>query len=297
MKVSVLTISYNIEKFIAEAINSALMQELSSDYEIVIGEDCSADKTREIVIDYQRKYTDKIRLFLNEKNMGMARNFANTFDRCKGEYIALLDGDDYWISPYKLQKQTNFLDNHPECAICFHDVRIFYEDSDEKPHTMNPPIQRPFLTMEDLLSRGCFIYSCSAMIRRDMFNGFPEWYFANGGKCDGDWAFYILVSQHGKIGYIDEVMSAYRVHKGGVWSGLNEIEQIEGVIDFYKAMNANLNFKYNKIINTMISKYYYELAFAQKKNGNIAKAMKYLFKCFITDPFNKLIPFQNLTKF
>ena len=286
MKVSVLTISYNIEKFVAQAIESALNQKLGYDYEIVIGEDCSTDRTREIAIDYQRKHTDKIRLILNEENMGMARNFANTFDMCKGQYIAILDGDDYWISPDKLKKQASFLDDHPECAICFHNVRIFYEDSDEKPHTMNPPIQRPFLTMEDLLSTGCFIYSCSAMIRREMFDGFPEWYFANGGRCDGDWAFYILVSQHGEIGYIDEVMAAYRIHKGGVWSGIGQIDQIKGVIDFYKAMNANLNFEYNKIINTMLSKYYYKLASAEKKNGNLGKAMKYLVKSILAKSSN-----------
>ncbi len=296
MRVSVLTISYNIEQFIAQAIDSALMQGLSADYEIVIGEDCSTDKTREIVIDFQRRYPDRIRLILNDENIGMTHNFVNTFNMCRGEYIALLDGDDYWISPHKLQKQINYLDQHPECALCFHDVWIFYQDSDKKPHTMVPPIQKSFFNMEDLLSIGCFVYPCSVMIRRDRFNGFPDWYFANGSQCGGDWAFYMLVAQNGKIGYIDEVMAAYRVHKSGVWSGLDEIEQIEGVIDFYKAMNSNLNFKHNRIINTKVAEYYYKLATAYRKNDNFSKATKYLLRCFLSDPLSQIRRFGDLIK-
>jgi len=102
--------------------------------------------------------------------------------------------------------------------------------------------------------------------------------------------------QHGKIGYIDEVMAAYRVHKGGVWSGLSEVQQIEGVIDFYKAINANLNFKYSRTVKNMISKQYYQLAVAHEKNGNIDKAKTCLLKCFTEFPFNKSIPFRNLIK-
>ena len=124
MKVSVLTITYNHEKYIAQAIESVLIQEVNFDYELVIGEDCSTDKTREIVIDYQRKYPHKIRLLLNEKNLGMHRNFAQTYHACRGQYIAVLEGDDFWTSPHKLQKQVDFLDNNPDFAICFHNMQV-----------------------------------------------------------------------------------------------------------------------------------------------------------------------------
>lgn len=108
MKVSVLMITYNHEKFIAQAIDSILMQQVNFDYEIVIGEDCSTDGTRAIVIQYQKEYPDKIRLLLPEENLGMHKNFVQTFRACQGEYIALLEGDDYWTSPRKLQKQVDF---------------------------------------------------------------------------------------------------------------------------------------------------------------------------------------------
>ena len=106
MKVSIAMVTYNHEKFIAKALDSVLMQRTDFDYEIVIGEDCSSDNTRNIVIEYKRRYPDNIVLFLNEKNLGMYGNCSQVFQACQGEYIAVLEGDDYWTSPDKLQKQV-----------------------------------------------------------------------------------------------------------------------------------------------------------------------------------------------
>ena len=100
-----------------------LMQKVDFPYEIVIGEDCSTDRTREILLDYKRQYPDKIRLLLNEKNMGRRYNARNTLFSCTGDYIANLDGDDYWTDERKLQKQINFFSKHPDCTICFHNVK------------------------------------------------------------------------------------------------------------------------------------------------------------------------------
>src|SRR3712207_1086613 len=102
MKVSVLMLAYNHEKFIAQALDSALMQQVNFDYEIVIGEDCSTDNTRDILIRYQKEYPHRIRLLLPEKNLGMHDNLIQTFKACRGDYIAFLEGDDYWTSPNKL---------------------------------------------------------------------------------------------------------------------------------------------------------------------------------------------------
>ena len=128
MKVSVHMITYNHEKFIAQAIESALMQQVDFDYEIVIGEDCSTDRTREIVVAYQQRHPDKIRLLLHEQNVGVSLNDIRVYRACRGEYVAWLEGDDYWTSPHKLQKQADFLDSHPACSACFHPVTVFFED-------------------------------------------------------------------------------------------------------------------------------------------------------------------------
>ena len=102
-------ITYNHEKFIAEAIEGVVMQKTNFQFELVIGEDCSTDNTRAICIEYQKKYPDIIRLRLPETNQGMMLNWINNINSGRGKYIALCDGDDYWTDPYKLQKQVDFM--------------------------------------------------------------------------------------------------------------------------------------------------------------------------------------------
>ncbi len=123
MKVSVLVVTYNHENYIVQAIDSILAQEVNFDYEILIIEDCSTDRTRSIVLDLQAKYPERIRLSLAEQNECSNKRFATEFLASPAEYVATLDGDDYWTSPHKLQKQVDFLDAHPECAICFHNTQ------------------------------------------------------------------------------------------------------------------------------------------------------------------------------
>jgi len=115
MKVSILIVTYNHEEYVASAINSVLMQDVSFDYEIVIGEDASTDRTREIVLEFQERYPDKIRALLRDAadaesdraaGVGGKRGFVNGLKACKGQYVALLDGDDYWTDPRKLQKAS-----------------------------------------------------------------------------------------------------------------------------------------------------------------------------------------------
>ena len=106
--VSIASITYNHEKFIAQAIDSFLMQETDFDFEIIIGEDCSTDDTLKIIKEYKAKYPDIIKLITSESNVGMMTNFIRTLEACSGKYIALCEGDDYWTDTLKLQKQVNF---------------------------------------------------------------------------------------------------------------------------------------------------------------------------------------------
>ena len=119
-KVSVVMLTYNHEKFIAQAIESVLIQRTNFPIELVVGEDCSTDGTREIVRRYAAARPDIIRLVFHEKNVGAYENGQDVLAACQGEYIALLEGDDYWTSPDKLQRQADYLDAQPACALCFH---------------------------------------------------------------------------------------------------------------------------------------------------------------------------------
>ncbi|MEH2281869.1 MAG: glycosyltransferase [Nostoc sp.] len=259
MKVSVLMVTYNHEKFIAQAIESVLMQKVHFEYELVIGEDCSTDNTRQIVIDYQRKYSDKIRLLLPDVNLGAHKNFLNTFKACQGQYLAILEGDDYWTCGEKLQKQVEFLDKNLDFAICFHNVLVFWQDNSYSPaiFLQNQPKTS---TIENLLINN-FISTPSVMYRAGLVQNFPDWFYE---QSMGDWTFHILNAQHGKIGYIDEVMSAYRIHAKGVWSSKSRESQIKETIRMLDTIKYHLSSQHQAIINTSINFYSQQLAIVLK---------------------------------
>lgn len=269
MKVSVIVMTYNHANFITQALDSVLMQQVNFKYEILISEDCSTDGTREIVIGYQENFHQKIRLLLSEKNIHSNAIVVRGINAAQGEYIALLDGDDYWTSPSKLQKQVDFLDNHPECSMCFHNAQVFYEDDTKEPWNWTPENQPEFSTLEDIWM-GNFIATCSTMFRRGLFGKIPGWY--DSFFPITDWPLHILNAEHGKIGYINEVMGAYRYHSGGLYSSFEEFKKLEKTLDFYKNINKDLNFKYDQIVNIAIAKYFYEWAEEYENRGDLERS-------------------------
>jgi glycosyltransferase involved in cell wall biosynthesis len=276
MKVSVLMITYNHEEFISQAIDSILMQKTNFPYEIVIGEDCSTDKTRDIIIDYKKKYPDKFQLLLNETNLGMHKNGAQTYEACKGQYLAFLEGDDYWTSPDKLQKQVDFLDNHPESAICFHNVMEIYKDGSREPHEFLPKNRKEFYSIEDLF-QGNFMPTPSTMFRNGLVTEIPDWFST---LSMGDWPLYILLALHGNIGYIDEVMAVHRNHEGGVWTILNSVERGKAFIPVYDHLYTHLGPRYRGIIALKRYNMYIHIASLYEAMGDLADARKYALMAF-----------------
>lgn len=297
MKVSVLIVTYNHEKYISQALDGVLAQEVNFEYEIVVGEDCSTDSNRNILLEYHKKYPHKIRLLLNEKNQGACENFVRTFTACSGDYIAYLDGDDYWTSPNKLQKQIDFLDAHPECTICFHPVKVIYDNNTEYSSVYPPAYKKTISTIDDLV-RVNFIPSCSAVFRGRLFDAFPEWYFT---LKVGDWPLHILNAQHGDIGLIDEIMAVYRLHSGGVWSREKNIKQIEITIQTLNAINEHLKYRYDRSVKSTLSKLYYGLARSYDEGNYVENAktsllicLRICFPCIFTPVFGIMALFIKL---
>lgn len=248
-KVSIILLTYNHEKWITQSVESVLMQETNFDYELVIVEDCSTDGTREKVIDFQHRFPEQIRLSLSTTNGEYRENRAAAFLASPGRYIALLDGDDYWTSPHKLQRQADFLDTHPECTLCFHNVEVFDEDDILEPWYLNPPDQEEITGLEDLLANN-YIASCSPMFRNGVLDSFPDWYYAAKWA---DWPRYILYAQRGKIGYLDEVMGARRLHSGGMWARLDNTQRVEQTIEFYRHIAPHLEARHDVIVQGRIA--------------------------------------------
>lgn len=244
-KVSVLLITYNHQQFIAQAIDSVLMQRTTFPIEVVIGEDCSTDGTRDIVRAYSKQYPEVIRAILPEVNQGPFQNVMRTLNACRGEYIAGIEGDDYWTASDKLQQQADFLDNHPECAISFHKVMKVFDDGSQ-PSVEFPQFPGEVATIEDLLSGefGNLIPSCSAMWRSGLFSGLPPWVEEVGFS---DWPIHVLNATQGHAAFLNRCMGVYRIHGGGIWSTQSWRNITERWVKAYGYMNRELGGRYNAI--------------------------------------------------
>ena len=281
--VSVAMTTYNQEKFIGQAVDSVLGQETNFPVEVLIGEDCSTDGTRAIVLDYGRRFPDKVRLLLHERNLGPQLNLAQTLRACRGTYVALLEGDDCWTSMHKLQKQVDFLERHPECSQCFHRVAAVFEDGSFTPSRQNRPPEdlRRTSTLEDLLRNNYMTY-CSVMFRRGLVTGFPECYYR---LLAVDWLLFVLNAEHGLIGYLDDVMAAYRIHRGGIWSGLNWAGRQKAILDFYDAVQPLYANRFDRSIRCGTFQCCYELAMEYADGGDFLTAKAYAQRGFKQRPF------------
>lgn len=215
-KVSICIVTYNHEKYIATCLDSILNQKTNFEFEILLGEDDSSDKTREICIEYAEKYPDKIRLFLHTRSnvifIGGAAtgryNFIYNLQAAKGKYIALCEGDDYWTDPFKLQKQVDFLETNEIYQLCFHSVDCTVNGEFLK--TMPSYDIKDSYTVEQLFCPW-FIPTCS-MVFRNNFT-LPEFIYK---VASGDIALHFVLAAKGDFFFMKENMGVYRIHPGGV---------------------------------------------------------------------------------
>ncbi len=248
MKVSVVVTTYNHERFIAQALDSVLMQETDFPYEILVTEDCSTDATRAIAGEYAARHPDRIRLFFSERNLGSNEVGARAIRAARGEYLAQLDGDDYWTSRHKLQRQGDYLDAHPGCAVCFHNATSAWE-GDEATWLHNRPDQRRVTTIRDLLAF-CYIAGCSPMLRRAAVAELPAWY---EDAEFGDWPLYILAARSGTVDYLPDTMGHYRMHADGYWIRLSAVDRHRMTLAFLHRLERNLEPRHRGDVRTSIA--------------------------------------------
>ncbi len=287
IKVSVWMITYNHENFIAQAIDSILMQKVNFEYEIVIGEDCSTDKTKSILLDYQKKYPEKINLILHKKNIGIAKNMVETYKACSGTYIAMLEGDDYWIDKTKLETQINFLDNNPDYVLCYQKVNRV--DATGKILATSNPKDKPSSDIADILSRGWFMNTGTLVFRNFLIQKFPDFFFRYGST---DYILHVLLAQHGKIGFINSVSSAYRIHQGGITRDFqkNIIPFLNKKLLLLEEIDLYLNRNYSKYIRILKKDIHSQLFIHKlntKKIKNIISGLKNFIKGHKRKIYNK----------
>ena len=234
-KVSVCMTVYNQERYIAEAIEGVIYQTTGFPFELVIGEDHSTDGTLAVCQQYVKTHSKLIRLHPRPRNLGVARNQAQTWAECQGDYIAMLDGDDFWCSPLKLQTQAKFLDNNPSFSMCFTKCNLLSDTPNRHDRWPYRDNLKGTLTISDIL-RHNLIANCSVMYRRAI-RQYPEW-IAALPYCDI--ALHSLHSMGGPIGYIPELMATYRLHEESHFESLPFFERVECSIIMYSALANNL---------------------------------------------------------
>lgn len=245
-KVSIVCITYNQEKYIAQAIESFLMQKTNFDVEIIISDDASSDSTPQIIEEYAKK-NPNIKPILREKNIGAINNYIETLALATGEYVIVNEGDDYFSDENKIQKQVDFMEANPDYSICFHPVKRVFETGIQKDDVYPTEQVKNLVTafdFENLLTRANFMQTNSVMYRRkavpDVLQNFPK------DILPGDWYLHLMFAKEGKIKFLEDIMSVYRINTGGIW--YNSLTNINAhlakycfeIANFYKNVYYNI---------------------------------------------------------
>ncbi len=240
VKVSIVMLAYNHERFIEQALNSILMQQVDFAYEVIVGEDCSTDSTRSIIKRYEDEFGGRMKPIYREKNMGAARNMLDCLEHCQGEYIALLEGDDYWETSDKLAYQVHFLDEHKEYVACAHNWNIVNINGEK--------IEQGFSKDQD------YIYGLEQLAKFELPGQVATWVVRNvyqeaKQKYDKLIKRYIWIPMdtsvipvlltYGNIYVSSRILSNYRYYiekDGSNWSSKHNNEQKNDRFYFYALM-------------------------------------------------------------
>ena len=223
VKVSVVIVTHNHENFLASAIEGVLMQEVSFAYEIIITDDASTDGTLEIAEAYSQKHRDVICVLISEENKGPLQNGMAGFQKCKGEYIAWLDGDDRWTHPSKLEKQVTFLQENDEYSGCFHDAQIVSENFDDQ--NMRDRSQQAYklysqfnnyqpdfypwdLLRRNIIPTASLVFKNNGSLQQSVIESLPP--------LSLSWAIHLHLVKNSKFKYFNEVWSVYNDHPKGL---------------------------------------------------------------------------------
>jgi glycosyltransferase involved in cell wall biosynthesis len=266
-KLSVCLITYNHEAFITQALDGILMQQCTFDWDVVVADDKSKDNTAAIINEYAAKHPDRIRVNKRDTNVGMTVNWLTNIAACEGEYIALLEGDDYWTDPLKLQKQVDLLDKQQHLSFACHDVETIFEPGIAAIDYMSHPGVSREYTIEDVLNwkDNFFVPTGSVVFRRSMLIQYPEWANKDLKYCI-DLITELMLSMKGPFFYINEKMGKYRLHLGGVsqinWLGKEHLFEFD-MIHVLTLFDSFSGYKYTAGITDKLAWLYLKLL---KKN-------------------------------
>ena len=230
-KVQILMLTYNHVDYIEQSIKSVLAQKTNFSFELLIGDDASTDGTSTIVEKYSSLYPDIVKAYVRPKNLGIGKNYKDLYNKISAPYIALIEGDDFWESSEKLQKQTDFLDSHQDFSIVLHRANVL---KDKAYIEIYPPLSyaEGTYSLKDIIDLN-FTTTASVMYRNSYLK-LPVQY---DSLTMLDWITHIFHATQGKIYLFNEVMSTYRLHDASVWSSKDTLYQTMQTIKSFQVIN------------------------------------------------------------
>jgi glycosyltransferase involved in cell wall biosynthesis len=279
LMVSICCTTYNHEQFIAQTVDSFLAQQTDFDFEIVIGDDCSTDGTSAILKLFKEKYPDIITIITPEKNVGAHQNMIDVVKMCRGKYIALCDGDDYWTNPHKLQKQVNFLEANPEYTICCHHTRVIDQDGNT---LYVAPAPKPLIyTYFDLIAGRQAETKTATVVYRNLaeiHQLFKKPWYTSCHAADKFLKLFATYITGGKIYVMPEIMSCYRNHVGGVWSMIRDDARMDMVISDFNLIIKKFHYRRADKINLLLLylKRYLRFELKNRRLNSVYQTVRYL---------------------
>jgi glycosyltransferase involved in cell wall biosynthesis len=296
--VSVVMIIYNHENFLEEAIRGVITQKTNFRYELVLANDKSTDNSHEICQKYADEFPDKIVYLNHPENLGMIKNFCSAVRASKGKYLAICEGDDFWINVNKLQIQYDLMEKHPDAGICFHPVSIIDEARTVINSKTNPGTSS--VQNVEYLWRQNYIYTCSSFLINSFKTKIP---FENEKVISGDWTMFfstlLTENSRNKIYYIDEVMATYRKHEGGVWSKHNDYRKLEIHAESTELIRSYLRreFAYSDAepeMKRVLARLYFDLACLSLEQKHYLNYFRYFLKTIPLIKFNRDLKLANM---
>jgi glycosyltransferase involved in cell wall biosynthesis len=274
--VSVAITAYNSATWLSKAIDSVLNQSSNFVIEVVIGDDCSKDDTVRIAHSYRERYPDVIRVIERTENVGIQRNYFETFEQCRGEFIAWLDADDYWTDPEKLALQVEVLKADSSIMVCGHFVRWVSNDGEVK-RDRYPSISPGRYGIAEIV-RHDFLPSPSVMFRNGIHRDLPQWYFDLAPTTD--WPIYVMAALSGDIVLLDRVMADYRLTPGSTLMSKGSLAWYIADARFYEHIESVLPSKWHRATRAEKGKRYESIAYALRKKGDFIGSREAAVKAF-----------------
>lgn len=241
-RLTVLLVTYNHERYVRQAVDSILMQKLDEEFQVIVADDGSSDRTREIIAEAfarHRSGAPAPRFLDFSVNRGITENYRRSFQACATEYVAILEGDDYWISPKKLALQLDFLEFHRECSAV--SANYFTYDETIQRYAAKSAINADFgyLDARSLIGNNVIGNFSTCMYRTEALKNIPEAIYV---RVVYDWGINICVGRDALIGFLHTPLSVYRIHEKGSWSGQSLDARVNAQVSVIDHYNKSLDF-------------------------------------------------------